>query len=81
MNTTKTVHHYVMTPVFEEDMGGIATACMLDCSCCGGNIDGMGGPGNNALCKACYRFIYQGKLYRIFREMCIMVTDLRDNNR
>lgn len=46
-------HHYEIRPVRKRAPGSIATAALLNCSLCGKNIDGMGGPGSGQLCLPC----------------------------
>lgn len=39
----------------------IRTAAVLTCGLCGGCIDGMGGPGNGAICVPCGDVVKRGE--------------------
>lgn len=41
--------------------GMILTAAVLSCSLCGDTIDGMGGPGNGAVCERCGDLMIHGQ--------------------
>lgn len=40
----------------------LVTAAVMDCGLCGGVIDGMGGPGDGAVCKRCGDALKHGRL-------------------
>lgn len=46
----------------EEGELRIATAAILSCSLCGQTIDGMGGPGDGAICYRCGTELRKGTL-------------------
>ena len=63
MTQETTIEFYELRKVkYDPRQNFIATAATIDCSLCGRNIDGMGGPGDGPICVPCGKALKSGQL-------------------